>query len=289
MTRKYTTLPYTELEVAEGNFDTSRVAIDRIVLHTMVGTWQGAASRFDNSASQVSAHYGVKYDGGLIAWLEEYNTAYHAGSYAMNQRSIGIEHEDMGNYNSPRPDVLYSMSAKLVADICKFYSIPSDSTHIIRHQNVLGASTACPDSLDTDRIIREASAILNGSTPTTDPCASIKAERDRLNGVITGKDTTIASLNQQVATLNTQVATLQTKVSGDEASLLIVKGQLATAQQQALLVPNLQKQLVDSETAKTNYQHDLSACQTQLGTAKTNLIPKSKVGLALYKIAMSLG
>src|ERR1035441_2353078 len=118
-TRIVTTLPFSELEVATGNYDTSRKTVYMIVIHTMDGTWQGAAARFDNPTFQVSAHYGVKLDGSLIHWLEEFNTAYHSGDYGMNQRSIGIEHEDGGDYNGVRPDVLYQESAKLVKDICK--------------------------------------------------------------------------------------------------------------------------------------------------------------------------
>ncbi len=153
-----TVIPYTELDVAIGNFDKSRKPIDRIIIHTMVGTWLGAAARFAKYGTQVSAHYGVKLDGGLVHWLEEYWTAYHAGDYAMNQRSIGIEHEDGGNYNGTRPDTLYATSAKLVADICRFYSIPCDRTHILKHSEV--HPTGCPDALDIDRIVREAQVIL---------------------------------------------------------------------------------------------------------------------------------
>ncbi len=159
-----TTLPYTELEVATGNYDQTRSPIDRIIIHTMVGTAQGAAARFDNPASQVSAHYGVKLDGTLIHWLEETFTAYHAGNYVMNQRSIGIEHEDNWNGQPPEPtrtDQLYAMSARLVKDIATFYDIPLDRNHILKHNEVSDKPTGCPDALDIDRIIREA----KGETP----------------------------------------------------------------------------------------------------------------------------
>lgn len=152
-------MPYTELVVATGNYDTSRVTIDRIVIHTMVGTVAGAAARFAGKGNQVSAHYGVGYDGKLYHWLEEMYTAYHAGNYPMNQRSIGIEHEDMGNYNSPRPDVLYQTSARLVADIAKYYGIPLDRQHVLKHSEVI--ATGCPDSLDIDKIVSMAQAINN--------------------------------------------------------------------------------------------------------------------------------
>lgn len=174
--RKATTLPFTEMTVAGpydastnlGNYDTSRAPIDTIVIHTTVGSAEAAATRFADLKSNVSAHYLVKKDGSLIHFLEETYTAYHAGNYIMNKRSIGIEHEDGGDYNGIRPDALYQTSAKLVRDICQFYNIPIDRDHIKKHNEVSDAPTGCPDALDIDRIVREAQ-------PPVDNCP---AERD---------------------------------------------------------------------------------------------------------------
>jgi N-acetylmuramoyl-L-alanine amidase CwlA len=121
----------------------------------MVGTAASAASRFYDPTSKVSAHYGVLLNGSIWHWVDEDNTAYHCGNYTMNQRSIGIEHEDNGDYNGVRPDSLYTTSAKLVKDICTFYNIPIDRQHILKHSEIV--ATGCPDALDIDRIVREAS------------------------------------------------------------------------------------------------------------------------------------
>lgn len=203
-TRISTSLPFTELEVADGNFDTSRTPIDRVVMHTMVGTWEGAAARFDNPTQQVSAHYGVKVDGGLIHWLEETFTAYHAGNYLMNQRSIGIEHEDLGDYNGVRPDVLYESSAKLVADICTFYQIPIDRNHIIKHNQVI--ATGCPDALDVDRIVNRAHDIANPLKPLEGLAVQVGYAPDHLgqtvevNGVTYQSTSTDNVLTWQIVT-----------------------------------------------------------------------------------------
>lgn len=186
-TRQTTTLPdVTQFTVADGNWDTDRGPIMSIILHTMDGTVEGANARFNNPASQVSAHYGVGLDGKLYQWCDEDNVAYHSGNYHVNQTSIGIEHEDGGNYNDPRPDILYASSAKLVADICKFYQIPCDSEHIFKHSSVIDRTiypggTACPDALDTDRIISMANDILNPkpvteSQPTVTPTPPVVSE-----------------------------------------------------------------------------------------------------------------
>ncbi len=163
------TLVFDDLAVAANNCYLSRdnANIDTILLHTMVGTWQSANTRFNDATAQVSAHWGVTYDGRLKRWVEEPFTAYHAGDWGVNLRSIGIEHEDMGNYNSPRPDLLYSMSGALVAQICVQYKIPCNINHVVPgicgHRDV--HATACPDSLDIDRIVRQAQNIIVGGQP----------------------------------------------------------------------------------------------------------------------------
>jgi len=162
-------MPYTELPVADGNFDTSRKPIKGIVLHTTVGCWPGAAARFRTPNQQASSNYLVNLDGSLIFFLEEYYTPYTNGNYASNQETITIEHEDCGNYNGPRTPALYETSKRLVADVCKFYGIPCDRSRIRKHSEVSLTGTACPDSLDVERIVREAAALLNGGESPAQP------------------------------------------------------------------------------------------------------------------------
>lgn len=185
--RTSTNLPCEQLTVADGNwaYKTERGPIHSIVLHTMVGTVQDADARFNTANSQVSAQYGLGLDGKLYQWVDEDNVAYHAGDWIVNQTSIGIECEDGTNpqtnptgYNNTRPDALYEAAAKLVADICKFYDFPADTEHIFRHGDVIDKTvypggTACPDALDTGRIIAMAHDLLNpkptAPTPAPDP------------------------------------------------------------------------------------------------------------------------
>lgn len=171
MPRQTTSLQAIQFSVADGNWDSNRGPIQSIVLHTIDGNIEGANEKFNTPHMQVSAHYGVGLDGKLYQWVDEDNVAYHAGNYPVNQTSIGIEHEDGGDYNGVRPDVLYNTSAKLVADICKYYDFPADKEHIFRHQDVIDKSiykggTSCPDLLDTDRIISMAQELLNPPAPT---------------------------------------------------------------------------------------------------------------------------
>lgn len=169
--------------------------IQWIVLHTMVGTTAASNGRFQNPGAAASAHYGVSEDGSLVQWVDEGDTAWHAGDYPCNQHSIGIEHEDNGDYNGVRPDALYAASSALVASICSRNGIPvkrgdyaAGIPGCIDHRTV--AITACPDALDTDRIIRGAQTFgpgggtIGGDMAQLDadlyPVSSSPAPRDRL-------------------------------------------------------------------------------------------------------------
>lgn len=146
------------------NFWTDRLGHDMsppswVVLHTMVGSWQAAWSRFQQSSQLASSTYGVKLDGGVIQFVDEKDGPWTNGTSTgtgSNLESITIEHEDGGDYNGPRTPALYRASALLVRDICQRYGIPIDRQHVIKHDECTGASTACPDSLDVDGIVRMA-------------------------------------------------------------------------------------------------------------------------------------
>src|SRR6266571_5083840 len=132
-TRKMTSLPnVTVFTTPDGNYDDNAVLPKNlIVIHTEDGFKAGTEARFTDPTSHVSAQYGVNQDGSYDEYVDEDQVAYHAGDYEVNQRSIGIEHEDLGKPNDPRPDVLYAASAKLVRDICQFWGIPIDRKHIV--------------------------------------------------------------------------------------------------------------------------------------------------------------
>jgi N-acetyl-anhydromuramyl-L-alanine amidase AmpD len=172
ISRKYTGLAFTEYWVATGHYDTSRAGISMIVLHSSDSNRQGLINTFAGGTRMVSAHYAVDNDGSLLAFLEEYYTAYHAGNYAVNQKSIGIEHIDNGATVKLHTDLQYAKSIKLVADICKFYSIPCDATHVVPHSSII--ATACPNGLDVNRIIAGAKVLLNPPMTDQQKLAQIK-------------------------------------------------------------------------------------------------------------------
>ena len=226
MQRKYTALPFTEYVTATGHYDTNRAPITEIVLHSSASTRQGLIDTFGGGTRMVSAHYGIDNDGSILAFLEEYNTAYHAGNYAVNEKSIGIEHIDNGSTVKLHTDAQYATSIKLVADICKFYSIPCDSLHVVPHSSIV--ATACPNGLDVNRIIEGAKALLNPPPPPqpelviTDQTKipqlenkevqQIKSELIAKDLAIAAQDGQIADLKSTVASLNAQLTELQYKL-----------------------------------------------------------------------------
>lgn len=148
-----------------------------IVLHTMVGSEASARARFMQPAQQASSNYAVCLSGQVYQYVAEKDAAWANGTYANNPGSnldsISIEHEDNGDYNGPRTPALYEASAQLLADISRRRGIPlihrGAGGGVLRHKECNGASTACPDSLDIDRIIARANEILHPPPPAPTP------------------------------------------------------------------------------------------------------------------------
>jgi len=127
--------------------------VELIVDHWTVVMFEGAIRRFLNPASILSAHYVIGSDGRIAQLVSEDDTAYHAGVYSVNQRSIGIEHE--AGPAMPPTDALYEASARLHADIAIRHGLSLEvGATVLPHHAIV--PTECPGTLDLDRIVREA-------------------------------------------------------------------------------------------------------------------------------------
>jgi len=149
------------------NSSTDRNTIDRIVIHHNATTNKDVAMNtwLTTGSAQTSAHYEIA-DGEIIGCVGENFTAWHAGVWDMNLRSIGLEHvNNSGAPNWTVSDATMQSSAKLIADICKRYNIPIDRTHIIKHSEVY--ATACPGGLDIDKLVSMAKAVSTSTTTNT--------------------------------------------------------------------------------------------------------------------------
>lgn len=116
--------------------------ISYIIIHVMEGGYYGSISWFKDCDAGASAHYMINSeDGEITQMVAESDTAWHAGNWIYNRRSIGIEHEGYIYNPSWFTDTMYKSSAALVSYLCDKYGIPKDRKHIIGHDEVPG----CPD------------------------------------------------------------------------------------------------------------------------------------------------
>lgn len=139
------------------------VKLDRIVIHTIEGSYKGCIAWFQQGnpprSVVTAAHYIISRNGDVCQMVPDAAKCYHAGGY--NSRSIGIEHEARiepwpvrrdaaGTVKPPPfptndfPDALLITSARVVAALCRDYAIPADREHIVGHNEVPGATHTDP-------------------------------------------------------------------------------------------------------------------------------------------------
>jgi N-acetyl-anhydromuramyl-L-alanine amidase AmpD len=108
-------------------------SVARIVIHDTEGGWDASVATLQNDPEK-SVHYIVGQDGRVAQFVTEATTAWHAGNYYYNQRSVGIEHVGYGNKTFPEAE--YAASAKLVDYLATKYSVLRDREHIVGHDQV---------------------------------------------------------------------------------------------------------------------------------------------------------
>jgi len=107
--------------------------VEYIVIHDTEGGWDASVSTLQNDPGK-SVQYIVGTDGKVAQFVTEETTAWHAGNFHFNQRSVGIEH--VGYSTKPYTEANYAASAKLVDYLAKKYNVPRDRAHIIGHDQI---------------------------------------------------------------------------------------------------------------------------------------------------------
>jgi N-acetylmuramoyl-L-alanine amidase len=125
---------------------------EAIVIHIGEGSLRSIDQHFNDPGSRVSAHYCVSKAGDIHQYVDEKDTAFHAGNIDRpswtglkpgatpgsfinpNFYTIGIEHE--GFADDAWPDPQLATSAALVAEIAQRWKIPLDEDHVIRHHQI---------------------------------------------------------------------------------------------------------------------------------------------------------
>jgi len=107
--------------------------VDRVIVHTIEGSANGAISWFWNCSAQVSAHYVISEAGAITQVVDERDIGWHVSCW--NSFSIGIEHEGYAS-DPTHPDTMYQASAALVTDILNDWNLPIDRTHVVGHVEI---------------------------------------------------------------------------------------------------------------------------------------------------------
>ena len=135
-------------------------AVDHIVVH-YTGTDASAHNNlvyFSRNSAKASAHYFIDRDGTLYQSVPEEDTAWHAGKFAMNQRSVGIESVSAGeDFTDEQIATLAAMTQALMAK----YGIPAEN--VVRHYDVTGKECPAP-YIDPDKWRALHERITEGST-----------------------------------------------------------------------------------------------------------------------------
>lgn len=127
--------------------------ISMLIDHWTTGSKESALAHFQQPGTVVSAHYIVGQDGSIWQAVFDEDTAFQAGDLAVNELSIGIEHE--AGPTLPPSEALYAASAWLHAYLAEKYGLRLEvGVTVKRHRDII--PTACPGTLDVERIVNEA-------------------------------------------------------------------------------------------------------------------------------------
>lgn len=150
---------------------------EAIVIHIMDGSFEAGESVFRDPSTHKSAHYGISQTGEIHQYVDENDTAYHAGIVVNptwellkprvnpNFYTIGIEHA--GRADDVWPETQLQASATLLCQIAARWDIPLDDAHVIRHHQIR-ASKTCPGNwLKIGEILKRVPTVLALSASET--------------------------------------------------------------------------------------------------------------------------
>ena len=149
-------MPSAFIGAASENFQRGRPAgftPEGVVLHRTGGSRDALRARFNNPAASQSAHYVVCRNGRIDQYVQERDTAFHAGTVVAatwarlrlkanpNFYTIGIELEGEEADDWPEPQL--AAAATLIARVARRWNIAIDADHVIPH-SAIRSSIACP-------------------------------------------------------------------------------------------------------------------------------------------------
>jgi peptidoglycan hydrolase-like protein with peptidoglycan-binding domain len=121
---------------------------EAIVLHGMASLAE-ADALFQDGTSMLSSHYVIAADGSVRQYVEEADSAFHAGivvspTWSLLKRGVNPNFYTIGVTGAGEwTDVLYTRVAELVHDVATRWNIPIDADHLPVHSEIR-SSKACP-------------------------------------------------------------------------------------------------------------------------------------------------
>jgi N-acetylmuramoyl-L-alanine amidase len=103
---------------------------EAIVIHVMAGSLAGTDSWFASAESQVSAHYGIGKNGEVHQYVEEENTAFHAGTVDRPSWPL-IKKATNKSFINPN---LYTIGIQRLANCCNRRSMEHPARPQLRYQ-----------------------------------------------------------------------------------------------------------------------------------------------------------
>ncbi len=100
------------------------------------GSFWGSVRWLRNPRAHASSHFIVARNGRIIQLVHLSDIAWHAGHWATNEQSVGIEHEGFTYGPLGFTDAQYHASARLAAWIARRSLMPIDRRHLIGHSQV---------------------------------------------------------------------------------------------------------------------------------------------------------
>jgi N-acetyl-anhydromuramyl-L-alanine amidase AmpD len=150
---------------------------EAVVIHRTGGSLQDIDARFAQNSSFSSSHYAIGLDGEVHQYIEEKDTAFHAGVMVNptwkllkpggNPNFYTIAIEEAGVAGDPLTDLQYQVTAALVADILRKWQIAADADHVVLHSEIR-AGRLCPGAgFDRNSLLGKVSAALAVPSTTT--------------------------------------------------------------------------------------------------------------------------
>jgi N-acetylmuramoyl-L-alanine amidase len=179
-------------------------AIDVLVLHyTGMRDAAAALARLTDPAAQVSAHYLIDEDGGIVRLVDEHKRAWHSGvsmwrgHSGVNARSIGIELVNPGHEFGYRPFPEAQMQALEQLARAVIARHPIRAHNVVGHSDVAPTRKQDPGELFDWRRLAEAGIGLWPTTAIVEPTAESYVGRD------------LAAIGYDVADLSAAIVAFQ--------------------------------------------------------------------------------